>query len=116
MSMTIPVAESVLKHYKSQSERLRNSSLKITPDHLSRHGSLENYLAECFLYQDTEEHMYEFLQDTFDLNTEVLHLAFKLISNELDYICTDEERCEQINAFAVTKFQELDESKKGGEV
>ena len=106
MSMTIPVAESVLKHQKSQSERLRNSSLK----------KLENYLAECFLYQDTEEHMYEFLQDTFDLNTEVLHLAFKLISNELDYICTDEERCEQINAFAVTKFQELDESKKGGEV
>jgi|TARA_B100001059_G_C17393282_1_gene360151 hypothetical protein len=106
MSNTISVSESVLEHYQSQSKRLRDSSLK----------KLENYLVEVFLYQETEEQMTEFLKNTFELNTDVLHLAFKLISNELDFLCTDKERCEQINNFSITKLFELDESRKGGEV
>ena len=39
--------------------------------------------------QDTEEHRYEFLQDTFELNIEVLQLAYTLICSELDYVCSE---------------------------
>ena len=72
---------SLIEHHEKQSQILHQSRLK----------HLENYLFQYFYQQDTEEHQYEFLQDTFDLNIEVLELAFQLITNELKYLCSNRE-------------------------
>ena len=70
---------SLIEHHEKQSQILHQSRLK----------HLEKYLYECFYMQDTEEHRYEFLQDTFELNIEVLQLAYTLICSELDYVCSE---------------------------
>jgi hypothetical protein len=72
---------SLIEHHEKQSQILHQSRLK----------HLENYLFQYFYQQDTEEHQYEFLQDTFMLNVEVLELAFQLITNELKYLCSNRE-------------------------
>ena len=70
---------SLIEHCEHQRQVLLESRLK----------HLEKYLYECFYMQDTEEHRYEFLQDTFELNIEVLQLAYTLICSELDYVCSE---------------------------
>ena len=69
----------LIEHCENQRAVLHQLNLK----------RLENYLAEYCFYQTTDEQRYDFLQKTFSLNDKVLVLAYKLISNELKYICSE---------------------------